>query len=62
MRSKLVLLLAALAALGATSLEAQTRVLTGRVVDPTTGAEVGAANIAVVGSLTRTFAGLTGPQ
>ena len=60
MRSKLVLLLAALAALGATSLEAQTRVLTGRVVDPTTGAGVGAANIAVVGSLTRTFAGQDG--
>ena len=60
MRFKLVLFCTALAVLGATSLESQTRVLTGRVVEATTGAGIGAANISVVGSLTETFAGQDG--
>ncbi len=60
MRFKLVLFCTALATLGATSLESQTRVLTGRVVEATTGAGIGAANISVVGSLTETFAGQDG--
>ena len=60
MRFRLLLLCSMLASFGATSLEAQTRVLTGRVVDATTGAGIGAANIAVVGSLTRALAGQDG--
>jgi TonB-dependent SusC/RagA subfamily outer membrane receptor len=60
MRFKLVLLFGALAALGTTSLEAQTRVLTGRVVDALSGAEVSGADITVVGSTARVIAGQDG--
>ena len=60
MRFKLVLFCTALAALGATSLESQTRVLTGRVVDASTGAGLAGAGITVAGSAARAFAGQDG--
>ena len=60
MRFKLVLLYTALAAFGATSLEAQTRVLTGRVVEAATGAGIAGADITVAGSAARAFAGQDG--
>ncbi len=60
MRFKLVLLWSALAAFGATSLEAQTRVLTGTVVDATTGTGIAGADITVAGSPARAFAGQDG--
>ena len=59
MRFRLVLLCSVLASLGPASLEAQTRVLAGRVVDAN-GAGIAAADITVAGSLTRTFAGQDG--
>ena len=60
MRFRLVLFCTALAALGATSLESQTRVLTGRVVDASTGAGLAGAGITVAGSAARAFAGQDG--
>ena len=60
MRFKLVLLYTVLAALAATSLEAQTRVLTGRVIDAANGAGVAGAEISVTGSPARAFAAQDG--
>ncbi len=55
MKSRFVLLLALLVGLGATSLEAQTRVLSGRVTDALTGEPVVGAEVTVPNTAIRTF-------